>query len=86
VRFSPVGTRVAPQRAVALGCAILAFGMVILVAALQFSSLAGLIAAEGFAARALVLRTSWPWPAWPRSCGNALAGNHNCVRAQRFPR
>lgn len=40
-----VAARVDPQRAVALGCAILAFGMVILVAALQFSSLAGLIAA-----------------------------------------
>ena len=40
-----MAARAAPQRAVALGCAILAFGMVILVAALQFSSLAGLIAA-----------------------------------------
>ena len=40
-----VAARVPPQRAVALGCAILALGMVILVAALQFSSLAGLIAA-----------------------------------------
>ena len=40
-----MAARVPPQRAVALGCAILALGMVILVAALQFSSLAGLIAA-----------------------------------------
>jgi MFS family permease len=40
-----VAARVPPQGAVALGCAILALGMVILVAALQFSSLAGLIAA-----------------------------------------
>ncbi|WP_328359791.1 MFS transporter [Mycobacterium sp. NBC_00419] len=37
--------RVAPQRAVALGCAILAAGMAILVVALVFSSLAGLVAA-----------------------------------------
>ncbi len=34
-----------PQRAVAVGCAILVVGMVILAVALQFSSLAGLIAA-----------------------------------------
>jgi MFS family permease len=34
-----------PQRAVAIGCAILAVGMVILALALQFSSLTGLIAA-----------------------------------------
>jgi len=40
-----VAARVAPQRAVALGCTILALGMAILVAALQFSSLAGLIVA-----------------------------------------
>ncbi len=39
------GTRIAPQRAVALGCAILAVGMGILVAALHYSSLVGLIAA-----------------------------------------
>ena len=39
------GARIAPQRAVALGCAILAAGMAILVVALHFSSLAGLIAA-----------------------------------------
>lgn len=39
------GTRIAPQRAVALGCAILAVGMGILVVALHYSSLAGLIAA-----------------------------------------
>jgi MFS family permease len=38
-------TGFAPQRAVALGCAILAVGMVILAAALHFSSLVGLIAA-----------------------------------------
>jgi len=36
---------IAPQRAVALGCAILVVGMVILAAALHFSSLTGLIAA-----------------------------------------
>jgi MFS family permease len=35
----------APQRAVAIGCAILVLGMVILAVALHFSSLAGLIAA-----------------------------------------
>ena len=35
----------APQRAVAIGCAILVVGMVILAVALHFSSLAGLIAA-----------------------------------------
>lgn len=40
-----LATRVPPQRAVALGCAILAVGMAILVAALQFSSLPGLVAA-----------------------------------------
>jgi MFS family permease len=34
-----------PQRAVAIGCAILAAGMIILAVALQFSSLAGLVAA-----------------------------------------
>lgn len=39
------GTRIAPQRAVALGCAILTVGMGILVVALHYSSLAGLIAA-----------------------------------------
>ncbi|WP_431235442.1 MFS transporter [Mycolicibacterium psychrotolerans] len=39
------GTRIEPQRAVALGCAILAVGMGILVVALHYSSLAGLIAA-----------------------------------------
>jgi MFS family permease len=39
------GTRIAPQRAVALGCAILVAGMGVLVAALHYSSLAGLIAA-----------------------------------------
>jgi MFS family permease len=37
--------RIPPQRAVALGCAILVVGMVILAVALHFSSLAGLIAA-----------------------------------------
>ena len=37
--------RLAPQRAVALGCAILVVGMGILVAALHFSSLSGLVAA-----------------------------------------
>lgn len=37
--------RIAPQRAVAVGCAILVAGMVILAVALQFSSLAGLVAA-----------------------------------------
>ena len=37
--------RVAPQRAVAIGCAILAVGMVILAVALGFSSLWGLVAA-----------------------------------------
>jgi MFS family permease len=36
---------IAPQRAVALGCAILVVGMAILAAALHFSSLTGLIAA-----------------------------------------
>ncbi|WP_445166609.1 MFS transporter [Mycolicibacterium sp. Dal123E01] len=39
------GTRIAPQRAVAIGCAILTVGMGVLVAALHYSSLAGLIAA-----------------------------------------
>ncbi|WP_431237138.1 MFS transporter [Mycolicibacterium aichiense] len=39
------GTRIEPQRAVALGCAILAVGMGILVVALHYSSLVGLIAA-----------------------------------------
>ncbi|PND54729.1 MFS transporter [Mycobacterium sp. ENV421] len=39
------GTRIEPQRAVALGCAILAVGMGILVVALHYSSLTGLIAA-----------------------------------------
>lgn len=39
------GTRIPPQRAVALGCAILTVGMGILVVALHYSSLAGLIAA-----------------------------------------
>ncbi|MFN6546175.1 MFS transporter [Mycolicibacterium nivoides] len=38
-------TRIPPQRAVAVGCAILVVGMVILAAALYFSSLPGLIAA-----------------------------------------
>ncbi|MBX7433411.1 MFS transporter [Mycobacterium sp. Y57] len=38
-------TRTDPARAVALGCAILVAGMVILAAALQFTSLTGLIAA-----------------------------------------
>lgn len=38
-------TRMQPARAVAIGCAILAAGMAILVVALVFSSLAGLIAA-----------------------------------------
>jgi MFS family permease len=38
-------SRMAPQRAVAFGCAILVAGMVILAVALQFSSLAGLITA-----------------------------------------
>jgi MFS family permease len=37
--------KIPPQRAVALGCAILVVGMVILAAALHFSSLTGLIAA-----------------------------------------
>lgn len=37
--------RMTPQRAVAIGCAILVLGMAILAVALQFSSLAGLIAA-----------------------------------------
>ena len=41
-----VGRRVEPQRAVALGCAILVLGTVILAAALQFSSLPALIAAS----------------------------------------
>jgi MFS family permease len=39
------GTRIAPQRAVALGCAILIAGMGVLVVALHYSSLAGLITA-----------------------------------------
>jgi MFS family permease len=39
------GTRIAPQRAVALGCAILIAGMAVLVVALHYSSLAGLITA-----------------------------------------
>ncbi|MCX2930704.1 MFS transporter [Mycobacterium sp. CVI_P3] len=39
------GTRITPQRAVALGCAILIVGMIVLVAALHYSSLAGLITA-----------------------------------------
>lgn len=39
------GSRIAPQRAVALGCAILTVGMGILVVALHYSSLTGLIAA-----------------------------------------
>nr|WP_309224861.1 MFS transporter [Mycolicibacterium sp. CBMA 234] len=39
------GRRLDPQRAVAVGCAILVAGMVILAVALQFSSLAGLLAA-----------------------------------------
>jgi F0F1-type ATP synthase membrane subunit c/vacuolar-type H+-ATPase subunit K len=38
-------SRIAPARAVAVGCAILAVGMVILAVALHLSSLAGLIAA-----------------------------------------
>jgi MFS family permease len=38
-------TRIKPERAVALGCAILVVGMVILAVALYFSSLVGLIAA-----------------------------------------
>ena len=37
--------RIAPKRALVLGCAILVVGMLILIAALQFSSLWGLIAA-----------------------------------------
>jgi MFS family permease len=40
-----VGRRMAPPRAMALGCALLVLGMAILALALQFSSLAGLIAA-----------------------------------------
>lgn len=39
------GNRIEPQRAVAVGCAILAAGMGILVVALHYSSLVGLIAA-----------------------------------------
>ncbi|BBY62654.1 MFS transporter [Mycolicibacterium helvum] len=39
------GARIPPQRAVALGCAILAVGMGVLAAALHYSSLAGLITA-----------------------------------------
>jgi MFS family permease len=39
------GAKMNPQRAVAIGCAILVAGMVILAVALQLSSLAGLIAA-----------------------------------------
>jgi MFS family permease len=39
-----VGARIPPQRAVALGCAILAAGMGVLVVALHYSSLTGLIA------------------------------------------
>ncbi|EHB49984.1 major facilitator superfamily MFS_1 [Mycolicibacterium rhodesiae JS60] len=39
------GTRIEPRRAVAIGCAILTAGMGILVVALHYSSLAGLIAA-----------------------------------------
>ncbi len=39
------GARIAPQRAVALGCAVLTVGMGILVVALHYSSLSGLIAA-----------------------------------------
>ena len=39
------GSRIAPQRAVAVGCAILTAGMGILVVALHYSSLTGLIAA-----------------------------------------
>ncbi|MDR3658911.1 MAG: MFS transporter, partial [Mycobacterium sp.] len=39
------GRRLNPRRAVALGCAVLVIGMVILAAALQLSSLAGLLAA-----------------------------------------
>ena len=39
------GARIAPQRAVALGCAVLTVGMGILVVALHYSSLAGLITA-----------------------------------------
>jgi len=38
--------RIPPQRAVAMGCAILVAGMVVLAAALHFSSLPGLIAAS----------------------------------------
>lgn len=38
-------TRIPPQRAVAVGCAVLVVGMVILAVALNFSSLPGLIAA-----------------------------------------
>jgi MFS family permease len=39
------GSRIPPQRAVALGCAILAVGMGVLVVALHYSSLSGLITA-----------------------------------------
>lgn len=39
------GRRINPRKAVAAGCAILAIGMVILAVALQYSSLAGLLAA-----------------------------------------
>ena len=40
-----VSTRIPPERAVALGCAILVVGMAVLVGALMFSSLSALIAA-----------------------------------------
>jgi MFS family permease len=40
-----VGRRMAPPRAMAIGCSLLVFAMVILALALQFPSLAGLIAA-----------------------------------------
>jgi MFS family permease len=41
-----VAVRIAPRRAVALGCVILVIGMVVLAAALHFSSLPALIAAS----------------------------------------
>ncbi len=44
-----VARRMAPQRAVAIGCAILVVGMLILAAALHFSSLPGLIVAAAVA-------------------------------------
>lgn len=41
-----VAVRIEPRRAVALGCAVLVAGMVVLAAALQFSSLTALVAAS----------------------------------------